>query len=184
MATTTASRRMTVEELEQTPLEGRYELIDGELVEMSPSGDRASSTAATVTIHLGNHVLPRRLGRIYGADAGFVLFPDRVLVRVPDVSFVRAERLPSEADRDRFARLAPDLAVEVVSPTDRMTDVVAKVMMYQDAGVPLVWVIDPRERWVMVYEGDRPIRLLREGEELDGGNVLPEFRVPVADLFL
>lgn len=184
MATTTAPRRMTVEELEQTPLEGRYELIDGELIEMAPSGDRASSTAVTVIVHLSTHVVPRGLGRVYGADAGFVLFADRPLVRAPDAAFVRVERLPAESDRDRFPRLAPDLAVEVVSPTDRMTDVVAKVMMYQEAGVRLVWVIDPRERWVMVYEGDRPIRLLREGEELDGGEVLPEFRVAVGDLFL
>ena len=129
------------------------------------------------------HVVPRKLGRVYNADAGFVLFDNPQLVRVPDAAFVRADRLPPEAERDKFLRLAPDLVVEVISPSDSMPEVTAKVMMWLDAGVRLVWLVDPRARTVAVYGLDRVPRILRVGDELDGGEVLPEFRVAVAELF-
>lgn len=180
MATT---RLWTVEELERASLDGRHELIDGALVEMTPSGDRASTTAMRLGSRLNLHVEARDLGRVYGADGGFVLFPDRQLVRVPDVAFVRSERLPSEATRDGFPRLAPDLVVEVVSPGDSAAEVLDKVEMYLKAGVRLVWVVDPRARTVAVHTPDRSVRLLTVGDELDGGVVLPDFRVAVAEVF-
>lgn len=180
----TTTKLWTVEDLEREGApEGRWELIDGELVEMSPSSPLSSITAARVTTVLSVHIIPRRLGEVFGADGGFVLFADRELLRVPDVSFVRAERMPAGDDLDRFPRLAPDLAVEVRSPGDRSTEVAAKVAMYHAAGVPLVWLVDPRDRTVTVHMLGRPPRTLREGDVLDGGDVLPEFRVTVADLF-
>ena len=179
----TSTKLWTVEELERTALDGRYELIDGALVEMPPSGDRASTTAVRLVIRLGNHVEARNLGRVYGADGGFVLFPDRQLVRVPDVAFVRSDRLPPEATRDGFPRLAPDLAVEVVSPGDGAAEVLDKVEMYLKAGVRLVWVVEPRARTVAIHTPDRSVRLLTAGDELDGGEVLPDFRVAVAEPF-
>ncbi len=180
MATT---HLMTIGQLEGLPDDGRFELIDGELIEMAPSGGRSSQVAIQFAVPLSNFVRPRNLGKIYGADGGFVLFPDRETVRVPDVAFVRADRLPPEADQEGFLRLAPDLAVEVISPTDRMADVMAKVMMYLDAGVRLVWVADPRSRTATVYAADRTGRLLSANDQLDGGDVLPGFRVRVSDLF-
>lgn len=182
MATT---RLMTVEDLERegTP-EGRWELIDGELVEMSPSGGVASKVAIRFAHLLMVYADPQHLGEVFGADGGFVLFPDRPTIRVPDVAFVRAERLPAEADQVGFLRLAPDLVVEVLSPTDRMVDVLAKVAMYHDAGVPLVFLVDPRTRSVAVYPLGGPPRDLAEGDEIDGGDVLPGFRVPVTELFV
>ena len=181
MATT---RLTTVEELERdgTP-EGRYELIDGQLVEMSPSGSESSSVGATILIHLGSHVRPRRLGKLFNAEGGFVLFPGRDLVRAADVAFVRADRLPPPPERRGFLRLAPDLVVEVISPSDRLPDVLAKVEMWLEAGVRLLWLVDPDRRTVAVHEPGREPRLLGEGEELDGGEVLPDFRVTVAELF-
>lgn len=174
----------TVEELERNGApEGRWELIDGELVEMSPSGERTSSAAVTIIVRLDPFVRSHGLGRVYGPDGGFVLFPGRRLVRVPDVAFVRTDRLPAEADRDRFSRLAPDLAVEVISPTDRMPDVLAKIAMYLEAGVRLVWLVDPRARTVAVHAPGQEVRFLDVGDDLDGGDVLPGFRVAVADLF-
>ena len=181
MATT---RLTTVEELERdgTP-EGRYELIDGELVEMSPAGGDSSTVGATVLAYLDNHVRPRRLGKVYNADGGFVLFPGRNLVRAADVAFVRADRLPPPPERRGFPRLAPDLVVEVISPTDRLSDVLATVAMWLEAGVRLLWLVDPDRRTVAVHEPGRGPRVLGEGEELDGGEVLPDFRVAVAELF-
>ncbi len=87
-----ATRHLTIEEFEAMPLEGRWELIDGEPVEMTPSSDEPLSIAATITFLLGSFVRPRGLGRLYGAGGGFVIFPDRPTVRVPDVAFVRADR--------------------------------------------------------------------------------------------
>jgi len=117
-----ATRPITIEEFESLPLKGRWELIDGEPVEMTPSADESSSIGATIIILLGSYVRPRGLGRLYGADGGFVLFPDRPLVRVLDAAFVRAERMPEGQARKSFPRLAPDLVVEVLSPSDRMAD--------------------------------------------------------------
>lgn len=175
--------RISVEAFEATCGDDRVELIDGVVVQMPPSGDWSSSIAARITILLGMHVLPQNLGRLYSADGGFVLFPDRETVRVPDVAFVRAERMPQGEARDHFPRLAPDLAVEVISPSDRARDMAAKVAMYQEAGVPLVWLVDRWARTVTVLAlGQEPVTL-HEGDELDGGPVLPAFRLVVAEIF-
>ncbi len=175
--------RTTVAEFEATSGDDRVELIDGEIVEMPPSSDGSSSLAMTIGYLLGMHVRPRKLGRIYGADAGFVLFPDRETVRVPDVAFVRAERMPQGEARRHFPRLAPDLAVEVLSPTDRDRDVQAKVAMYHEAGVPLVWLVDPETQTVTVLAlGQGPVTLTG-ADTLDGGEVLPDLQIEVAEIF-
>jgi Uma2 family endonuclease len=181
MATT---QLMTIDELEREGApEGRWELIDGELVEMSPSGPLASQTAAWIVYLLIGYVAPRHLGSIFGADGGFVLFPGRELLRVPDVAFVRAERLPAREEMFGFLRLAPDLAVEVISPSERPADIAAKVAMYLDAGVQLIWLVDPRVHTVTIHTPEQQARTLGENDEIDGGDVLPGFRVSVATLF-
>ncbi len=181
MATT---RLITADELERASLgDGRYELIDGELVEMSPTSERHSDIEAGFVARLWLHVVPRKLGRVYNADAGFVLFGNPRLVRVPDAAFVRADRLPPEAERDKFLRLAPDLVVEVVSPTDRAGKVARKVEDWLAAGVRLLWLFRPRDRTVTVYAPGRPTQVLGIGDVLDGEDVLPGFRLPLADLF-
>jgi len=129
------------------------------------------------------HVLPRELGDVLSAEAGFVIFPDRETVLAPDVAFVRAGREPQGEACWHVARLAPDLVVEVLSPSDRAQDMQAKVALYQEARVPLVWVVDPRAQTVTVFApGQAPVVLTATGT-LGGGDVLPEFQVPVAELF-
>jgi Uma2 family endonuclease len=178
-----ATRPITIQEFETLPLEGRWELIDGEPVEMTPSADESSSIGATILGFLAQHVRAGRLGRLYGADGGFVLFPDRPTVRVPDVAFVRAERMPQGQARKSFPRLAPDLVVEVLSPSDRTSEVVVKLEMYQEAGVPLIWLVDPDNETVTVIAAGHPTRVLKQGDTLDGGDVLLGFTVPVAEIF-
>ncbi len=180
MVTTT---RLTIEEFETLPLEGRWELIDGEPVEMSPSADESSSIAATIIYLLAAFIRPKGLGRLYGADGGFVLFPGRPTVRVPDVAFVLADRAPQGKARKSFPRLAPDLVVEVLSSSDRTSDVVAKLEMYQEAGVRLIWLVDPDAVTVTVIAAGQPTRVLQASDTLDGGDVLPGFSVPVAEIF-
>jgi Uma2 family endonuclease len=178
-----ATRPITIEEFETLPLEGRWELIDGEPVAMTPSADESSSIGATIITLLGSFVRPRGLGRLYGADGGFVLFPDRPMVRVPDAAFVRAERAPQGQARRSFPRLAPDLVVEVLSPSDRASEVVAKLEMYQEAGVPLIWLVDPEQKTITIIASGKSTRVLQSGDTLEGGDVLPEFSVAVAEIF-
>ena len=178
-----ATHQITVAEFEAMPLEGLWELLDGELVAVSPSGDESSSTAMIIGHLLLNHVLPGRLGRVYGADGGFVLFTDRQTVLAPDVAFVAAERAPQGKARKHFPRLAPDLAVEVRSPSDRLGDVLAKVALYLQAGVRLVWVVDSERRTVTVFRPDAPAETRDDTMTIDGDDVLPGFAVPVAEMF-
>src|SRR5215208_2320374 len=177
------NRVITIDEFERTALEGRWELIDGEPVEMTPSADESSSFGATILGLLWSHVRPRGLGRLYGADGGFVLFPDRPTVRVPDAACVRAERAPQGQARRSFPRLAPDLVVEVLSRSDRASEVVAKLEMYQEAGVPLIWLVDPEQTTITIIASGNSTRVLQSGDTLDGGDVLPGFSVAVAEIF-
>jgi Uma2 family endonuclease len=178
-----ATRPITIQEFERMALDGRWELIDGEPLEMTPAADESSSVGATIIALLGSFVRPRGLGRLYGADGGFVLFPDRETVRVPDAAFVRTDRAPQGEARKSFPRLAPDLVVEVLSPSDRVSEVVAKLAMCQEAGVPLIWLVDPDKETITIIAAGHPTRVVKQGDTLDGGEVLPGFTVPVAEIF-
>jgi Uma2 family endonuclease len=177
------TRPITVEEFESMSLEGLWELIDGEMVEVSPEADLSSSTGIAIASLLFQHVRAARLGRVYGAAGGFVLFPDRATVLAPDAAFVRAERAPQGEARKHFPRLAPDLVVEVLSPSDRASEVVAKLELYQEAGVPLIWLVDPEKQTITVIASGRPVEVLKRDDTLDGADVLPGFSVPVAEIF-
>ena len=179
-----ATRPITVEQFEAMPLEGPWELVDGELIEVNPSAHESSMTAMQIGRLLGNHAVPKRLGSVSGADGGFVLFADRETVLVPDVAFVAAGRIPQGEEQKHFPRLAPDLVVEVLSPSDRMGGALAKVALYLQAGVRLVWLVDPDEQTVIVFRPDATPEKLDATMTLDGGDVLPGFSVPVAELFV
>jgi Uma2 family endonuclease len=175
--------RITVDQFEDTCGGERVELIDGVIVPMTPASHEPSRVTMTIGAIVWNHARQHRLGSVLSAEAGFVLFPDRETVLAPDVAFVRAGREPQGEARWHFARLVPDLVVEVLSPSDRDRDMQAKVAMYQEAGVPLIWVVDPRAESVMVLALEQAPLVLTATDTLDGGEVLPEFRVAVAELF-
>jgi len=178
-----ATRKWTVEELEADPPEGNWELVEGELVMMSPAAPLSARVAAKLVYLVGLAVYPTGAGRLYGSEAGFRLFPGEDTVRSPDLAFIRAERLPDDQAELRMLRMAPDLAAEVRSPSDSRTELLAKCAMYLQAGVPLVWSIDPETRTVAVFQRDRQGRVLGEGDTLDGGDVLPKLSIPVSDIF-
>jgi Uma2 family endonuclease len=180
MATT---RLFTIEDIEQNPPDGEWELIDGELVPMTPSGLDLSSLGMRIGRIVGNFVDANLLGEMTGSDGGYVLFPDRATIRVPDVAFIRRDRLPSEEERHRFPRLAPDLAIEVLSPLNSTGEVIAKIEMDQEAGIPLIWVLDRPEKTITVVAAGMPTVILKPGDTLDGGAVLPGFSVPVSEIF-
>lgn len=173
------------EDLYQLPDNARVELIRGELIEMLPASFDHAWISQRIGRALGNFAEPD-LGAVLGSSAGFILERDPDTFLEPDVSFVRAERIPSDALRKRFPELAPDLVVEVLSPSERMVDVAKKVEIYLATGVQVVWVVDPQRKIVRVHTSGRTARVLRAsvGDILDGGEVLPGFALPLTDIFV
>ncbi len=176
---------LTAEDLWEMPeVPGkRFELVNGELVEMPGTGGVHGLLVGVVYSLLRTFVRERNLGVVFGDGTSYVLRHDPALVRIPDVSFVARDRIPADGIPVGFIPFAPDLAVEIVSPFDRPGEVQAKVGEYLAAGTRLVWVLWPRSRAVTVHAAGGTTRELGEADELDGGEVLPGFRVRVADLF-
>ncbi len=135
-----------------------------------------------VAHHLVRHVEPHRLGAVV-AEAGFVLAEDPPTVRAPDVAFVARQRVPAEGPPRGYWPGAPDLAVEIASPSNTVAEILDKVRDYLEAGARTVWVVEPRTRGVTVHVPGGEPRVLREADVLDGGEVLPGFRLQVAELF-
>jgi Uma2 family endonuclease len=176
---------ITAEELWEVPeIPGkRFELVRGELVEMPGSGALHNLLAFSIAILLREHVRRRNLGVVCVDGAAYTLARDPDLVRIPAASFVAQERVPEGGVPAGPWPLAPDLAVEIVSPHDRADDVHDKVAEYMDAGTRLVWVLWPKRRTVTEHATGSIARKLGPGDELSGGDVLPGFRVQVARLF-
>ena len=163
--------------------EARFELVAGVVQPMTPAGGPHGAIIMTLARILGSHVHAHRLGALFSPDTGFLLRRRPDTVRCPDVAFVAAHRLPPGGVRRGFPELAPDLAVEVQSPTDRTRASWAKVAEYLGSGVREVWTIDPPARTVTVHGPDGTTRRLDEGDTLDAGDVVPDFRCAVAELF-
>lgn len=161
----------------------RHELIRGELIQMPPASYRHSLLAAWIVTLLNMHVRPRQLGSVTTADGGYILSRDPDVVVAPDAAFVRADRLPPEGEVPTYLELAPDLVVEVVSPSDSASNLMDKVLLYLNAGVRLVWIVHPEPQIVTVHFPDHTAKTLTTADTLDGGDVLPGFSVPVADIF-
>ena len=175
---------MTAEEfLLQSVPEGKAELVRGELRVTPPPGGPHAVAESNLLGLLNAHTWLRGVGRVFGDSAGYELVRLPHTVRVPDGSFVRAGRLPVEGVGPGLLRMAPDLAIEVLSPSETASELKEKLSDYAIAGTPLVWVVDPVRRTVMVLAADAPVRWLREGETLDGGSVLPDFSCAVVDIF-
>jgi len=161
----------------------RYELVDGTLVEKQ-MGAESDWIANRLSRRITTLVEEAGLGFAFGSETGYQCFSsDGQRVRKPDASFIRQGRLPGGRIPRGHVRIPPDLAVEVVSPNDLFSEVRIKVEEYLDAGVRLVWVVDPDTRIVEVHQSDRTVVILRAGDELAGGEVLPGFRCRVEDLF-
>ena len=176
----------TADELLRLSTTGRrYELVKGELFEMPPAGARHGDVAMEIGALLRNHVRANQLGKVFAAETGFILRRNPDTVRAPDDSFVSQERLPEGDLPIGYMDLAPDLAVEVLSPTDRASEVREKVADWLRAGTRLVWVIDPATRSATAYRSLEDFQELSESETLDAREVVPGFACPVRvrDLF-
>jgi Uma2 family endonuclease len=162
----------------------RRELVDGEVREMAPVGGVHGRVTGRVYRRLAEHVERYGGGEVVVGDVGFVLDlprdPERV--RAPDVAFISTPRLPEGRLPRGFIRGAPDLAVEVLSPSDNPVDVQQKVRDYLDAGTRLVWVIAHEARTATSYRADGSARLLREGDPLDGEDALPGLMIRLGEI--
>ena len=181
----TTLQTFTAEELFRMPEDGfRYELVEGELRKMSPSGSEHAAIIGRLTVRLGQHVEANNLGLYFGAEAGFKIASDPDTVRAPDLAFVSRERVPESGIPKNFWPGAPDLAVEVVSPGDTFNEVEEKVEQWLAAGTREVWIVNPRKRSVSVYRSMTDVTRLSESDELDGGEVVPGFRCKVSEIFV
>jgi Uma2 family endonuclease len=180
----TAERTLhTPEDVLEMPDGDHLELVDGETVEKE-MGFYASLVGTEILALIRNFVQENRLGWTPSSECGYQCFPESPRqVRKPDASFIALERMPADQLHEGHVRIPPDLAVEVVSPHDRYSEVARKREEYLRAGVRLVWVVDPPSRTVTVYRTDGSGSILREEEELSGEDVLPGFRCLVGQLF-
>lgn len=174
--------RITPEELLKLPEGERYELVDGELVEGTMSFESVW-IATLLCLKLNEFVLPLSLGFVAGDGLGYQCFEDPDKVRRPDASFVRIGRLTLAQFESGHCQIAPDLAVEVVSPNDLFADIERKANEYLSAGVRLVWVLNPETQTILVYRPDGSMAHLSAKDELEGESVLPGFRCAVRSLF-
>ena len=177
-------RLVTAEELLEMPDDGyRYELLRGELRKMAPAGYRHGKSTGKINGLLFVHVTANNLGTVPTAETGFLLSSDPDLVRVTDVAFVRREREEAVGVVDGFFPSPPDLAVEVISPSDRYTEVAEKVEDWLKAGTRMVVVVDGRRRVAIVHFRGKESVTLTERDTLDGGDVVPDWSMPVAEIF-
>jgi Uma2 family endonuclease len=175
---------LTAEDLPYVmPDEQLCELVAGSLVCEPLPGAEHGLVAATILGHLFRFVHEHGLGRVYAAETGFVLARGPDTVRGPDAAYVSAERSAATVRRGPFFEGAPDLAVEVLSPGNTRREIAAKVREYLAAGAGAVWVVDPARRAVTVHRPGHEPETFSRDEVLDGGSVLPGFRLPVAEIF-
>lgn len=175
---------LTLEEFVRLPDKGPYkiELVRGRVVREPPPGAPHGWMVWKLFAALCTHVEERGRGIVVN-ETGFLLSVDPPTVRGPDLAVILSENLPRKELPEGFWTMPPDLAIEVLSPSNSAVEIQEKVLDYLTAGTRLVWVVDPHTRTVIVYGSRRQSRLLTLNDDLEGGEVLPGFRIALADLF-
>ena len=168
---------ITLDEFLEDDVEG-FEYVKGKLVPMPATSIRHGKISVNVIRYLDSHVRENALGQLYTAATSFKV-GERVLK--PDIAFISKERITG--DPDKGSPIPPDLAIEVVSPTDIQSRIVGKALAYLDAGTRCVWVVEPVSRTVTVYKSETDIKTLTREDTLTGNDVVPGFSCPVELLF-
>jgi len=181
---TMTSLAMTADELLHTSIPNkRVELVKGHLIVREPPGGRHGGVLTNLAARLWNHVELTGAGQVFSGDTGFALAKSPDTVRGPDIAFVRRERLPQPVPTG-YLTTAPDLVVEILSPTDRPGEILAKVGDWLEAGARLVWVIDPERRLARIYRHDGTETTQAEAEQLSGEDILPGFTCLLSAILL
>jgi Uma2 family endonuclease len=175
---------ITADELLTLPRgEFRYELVKGELKKMSPAGHEHGAVIMQLAAPLAHHVRQERLGRVYAAETGFKLATDPDTVRAPDIAFITQDRVEQVGKARGYWPGAPDLAVEVLSPDDRVSEIEDKISEWLRGGSRQVWVVSPQLRTVTIYFSTGDILVLTDNDRLEGGDVVPGFQIQVNEIF-
>jgi len=180
--TTNTEKVITADELFAMSSKGRYELTEGRLIEMSPPGSEHGLIVNTINYFVTDFVRHKKLGKVFAAETGFRLSRKPDTVRAPDVAFVSSARLPKPLPKG-YMDLAPDLVVEVVSPSDDADDMQLKIKEWLDAGARMVCYVYPSSRQVVIYRSLRDVRVLTDADTLLGDDILPDFSLPVNEIF-
>lgn len=183
METTVVKKNWTEKELMVLPNNGnKYELINGELI-MGPTGIEHEDIGARLLAALERFVLEHKLGIMCGSSAGYWMKPGNL--RSPDVSFISKKRLQGFKRPPKcFFKGSPDLAVEILSPSDTIENLHEKIVEYFENDTTLVWVINPEEQVILVYHSPRPDKLLRGSDILNREDIFTGFTFPVSELFV
>jgi Uma2 family endonuclease len=180
----TLIRPITADELLAMPDDGNsYELVKGELRMSPPPGSEHGEIGMNLAGPLHQFIKRNDLGVVYAAETGFKLESEPDTVRAPDIAFVRKEVIEKTGRTPGYRSGAPDLVVEVLSPSDRAIEVEAKVAQWLEFGAQMVWVVSPKLHTVTVYRSVTEIVTLTKKDVLDGGDVVPGFRINVAEIF-
>jgi Uma2 family endonuclease len=179
----TITHLTTANELEAMGSDARFELHQGVLHQMSPSGAHSGMVASNIGFELRSYAREHKLGSVTFGEIGFVLERDPDTVVAPDVAFVRRNRLPDPIPKRGFFLFAPDLVVEVISPTDEPGDIRRKQALYDRVAIPMVWWIDPLRRTISVHVPGQPVLHPTESDDLDGLHVVPGFSIPLKTIF-
>lgn len=161
----------------------RYELIEGELIEMPPTGLEHGKFEFRIAKLIDRFVEEHRLGTVMTGEVGYHTRSDDKTVRAADVAFASYERMPQDETPSNYGNIAPELIVEIVSPNDSATKIEEKVNEWLDFGVSLVWIVYPKTKHIHVFTHDRSGTILRSDDTLTGADVLQGFKVAVSDLF-
>ncbi len=182
MATTTQA--LTADELMDLPDDGfRYELVRGELIRKMATGVEQALIVDNCYWSLSGYARRHNLGRALPSDLGYRLENAPDVVRIPDLAFVRRERIDAVGVIREYFPGAPDMAIEVISPNDRYAEVESKLQDYFRAGTLMVILLESRTRTAKVYRSLTDVTVLTEADTLDGGDVVPGWRMPIADIF-
>jgi len=180
----TLTKPVTADELLEMPDDGHcYELVKGELRMAPPPGSEHGEVTMNLAGPLYQHVKKNNLGVVYAAETGFKLESNPDTVRAPDVAFVRIESVQQTGRLPGYRSGAPDLVVEVLSPSDRVTGVEEKVAEWLAAGARRVGVVSPKLHTLTVYRSLTDIITLTANDKLDGADVVPGFQMNVVEIF-
>lgn len=175
---------MTADQLLRIPNDGmRRELVAGELHEMTPAGGEHGHIAMELSLAIGFHVKKNALGSLFSAETGFILRRDPDTVRAPDIAFMSKDRAVLAVRERGYIQGAPDMAIEVISPSDAYTEVEAKAEDWLRAGCRMVVLVNPRNKSLKVYRSQSDVSVFGPTDVFDGGDVLPGFRLAVEQLF-
>jgi Uma2 family endonuclease len=177
------TRLFTAEDLAALGDDSHVELVRGELRQKVATKLRHGKVGGRFQTHLGIYALNVLPGEVIHGETGFLLEDDPDSVVMPDVTFIRRDRMPPDSELDRFAPVAPDVALEVLSPSNTRQEIDEKLAIFRAAGAALIWIADPVTKTIGAYSPAGLLRVYGLGDDLDGGDVLPGFLVPVAAFF-